>query len=427
MDNGIKIDTLIVNASELVTLDTYGGRVPFHGKKMSEIGIIENGAVAISGEEIAAYGGTHDLLSELEIAGDTRITDAKNRTVTPGLIDPHTHPIFAGTRELEFAMRIRGKSYMEIAAAGGGILNTAKKTREMTLEDMTSVSAPFLDRMLSHGTTTIEAKSGYGLSTEAELTMLLAIRYLNQIKRIDLIPTFLGAHEFPAEYRGGGEDDYIDLIIEKMLPIVAERKLARFCDVFCEVGVFDIEQTRKICLAAKELGLKIKLHADEIEPMGGAELGVELGATSVDHIVEISPGGIAAVAGSSTIATLLPGTSLFLGKGKFAPARDLIDSGAIVALATDFNPGSSPTTNLPMIMSLGCVAMKMTPDEVLAATTLNAAFAVSQGEKVGSITVGKQADIVVWDVPNHNLIPYFYGESLSSIVIKKGKIAWRKD
>jgi len=421
-----KIETLIVNASELLTLDVYGGMVPLHGRKMREVGIIENGAVAISSGEILAYGKTHDLLDEVEIDGDTRIIDAKGKTVTPGLIDSHTHPVFANTREEEFAMRIAGKSYMEIAAAGGGILNTARRTREMTLEEMAFNSMPYLERMISHGVTTIEGKSGYGLDTKTELTMLQALRYLDQIEKIDIVPTFMGAHEIPTEFRGGREDEYVDLIIEEMLPIVAERKLARFCDIFCEVGVFDLEQTRRICVEATKLGLDIKLHADEIKPMGGTELGVELGAISVDHIIEVSRDGIEALAKSSTIATLLPGTSLFLTKGKFAPARDLIDAGAVVALATDFNPGSSPTTNLPLIMSLGCVSMRMTTEEVIAATTLNAAFAVGMGDKIGSLSHGKQADIIVWDTPNHAQIPYFYGESIVDIVVKKGRIAWSK-
>jgi len=426
MNENKKVETLIVNASELLTLDTYGGLVPLHGRKMREVGIIRNGAVAIASGEIIAYGKTHELLDELEIDGDTRIIDAKGKTVTPGLVDSHTHPVFAATRENEFAMRIEGKSYMEIAKAGGGILNTAKRTGELTLEEMSTRATPYLDRMLTHGVTTIEGKSGYGLTTESELNMLQALRYLDQIERIDIVPTFMGAHEIPAEFRGGRENEYVDLIIDEMLPIVAERKLAQFCDIFCEVGVFDLDQTRRILTRAKELGLGIKLHADEIEPMGGTELGVELGAISVDHIIEVSQEGIQKLAKSSTVATLLPGTSLFLDKGKFAPARELIDADAVVALATDFNPGSSPTTNLPLIMSLGCISMKMTPAEVMTAVTLNAAFAIGMGEKAGSLTPGKNADIVIWNAENHGQIPYFYGESLVDHVIKKGRVAWKK-
>lgn len=422
-----KVETLIVNASELLTMDAYGGMVPLHGRKMRDVGVIKSGAVAIASGEIIAYGNTHDLLDELEIDGDTRIIDAKGKTVTPGLIDPHTHPVFAHTRENEFAMRIEGKSYMEIAKAGGGILNTAARTRKMTLEDMASGATKYLEWMLSHGVTTVEAKSGYGLTTESELNMLQALRYLDQIERIDILPTFMGAHEIPAEFREGREEDYVEMIIDEMLPIVAERKLAQFCDIFCEVGVFDLDQTRRILNRAKELGMRIKLHADEIEPMGGTELGVDLGAISVDHIIEVSDEGIRKLAKSSTVATLLPGTSLFLGKGKFAPARQLIDSDAIVALATDFNPGSSPTTNLPLIMSLGCISMKMTPEEVFAASTLNAAFAIGLGEECGSLTPGKIADIVIWDANNHTQIPYFYGENLVHTVIKKGRIAWKNN
>jgi len=418
----MKIDTLVVGANELVTLDRYGGRVPLHGRKMRDIGVIENGTVAIAGHDIIAYGETHDLLSELEIDGDTRIIDAKGKTVSPGLIDSHTHPVFIGTREDEFAMRIEGKNYMEIAAAGGGILNTSKRTREATREQMALSGSRYLSWMMEYGTTTAEAKSGYGLSPQSEIAMLQAIRYLAQTERIDIVPTFMGAHEIPLEFRDSGTDDYVEMICEKMLPLVVDKALAVFCDVFCEKGVFNLDQTRKICHRAKELGLGIKLHADEIEPMGGTELGVELEAVSVDHMVEVSPIGIEAISKSNTVATLLPGTSLFLGKGKFAPARELIDSGAIVSLATDFNPGSSPTTNLPLIMSLGCTAMKMTPEEVWSAVTLNAAAAVGLVDKVGSISRGKQADLIIWDVPNHRLVPYHYGVNLVKTVIKAGKV-----
>ncbi|HHS51009.1 MAG TPA: imidazolonepropionase [candidate division Zixibacteria bacterium] len=420
------MNTLIVGAEQLLTFDEYAGRVPLHGHKMRDIGLVEKGAVAISGNDIVAYGETHELLSVLEIDGETRIIDAKGKIVTPGLVDSHTHPVFTGTREAEFAMRIEGKSYMEIAAAGGGILNTAKRTRETTREQMAHNADRYLEWMLGFGVTSAEAKSGYGLDLETELAMLQAIRYLAQTGKLDLVPTFLGAHEIPAEFRPDRADEFVDVVCEEMIPKVAELELAKFCDVFCEEGVFDIDQTRKICIRAKEFGMGIKLHADEIQPMGGTELGVELGATSVDHMIEVSPRGIEMIAGSNTVATLLPGTSLFLNKGKFAPARDLIDAGAIVALATDFNPGSSPTANLPLIMSLACVAMRMTPEEVWSATTINAAFAVGLGEKIGSISAGKQADVVIWDVPDYRQVPYFYGINLVDTVIKNGRIAHRK-
>ncbi len=422
----MKINTLIVGAEQLLTFDDFGGRVPLHGHKMNEIGIVEKGAVAISGNDIVAYGETHDLLSELEIDGETKIIDAKGKLVTPGLVDSHTHPVFSGTREAEFAMRIRGKSYMEIAAAGGGILNTARRTRSASREQMASDASRYLAWMLGSGTTTAEAKSGYGLSLESEMAMLQAIKYLGQTEKIDLVPTFLGAHEFPEEFRGGGEDDYIAVLCDEMIPKIAESELAKFCDVFCEAGVFSLDQTRRICERAKEFDLGIKLHADEIEPMGGTELGVELGAVSIDHMVEVSQLGIERIANSNTVATLLPGTSMFLNKGKFAPARDLIEAGAIVALATDFNPGSSPTTNLPLIMSLACASMRMTPEEVWSAATINAAFAVGLGDKIGSISPGKQADLTIWDVPDYRQVPYFYGVNLMNTVVKNGRIALRK-
>ncbi|MCK5833072.1 imidazolonepropionase [bacterium] len=422
----MKINTLIVGAEQLLTFDEYGGMVALHGHKMRDIGIVEKGAVAISGNDIVAYGETLDLLSELEIDGDTRIIDAKGKIVTPGLVDSHTHPVFSGTREKEFSMRIQGKSYMEIAAAGGGILNTARRTRQTSREQMAHDANRYLAWMLGFGITTAEAKSGYGLDFDTEMAMLQVIRYLGQTGKLDLVPTFLGAHEIPEKYRPDRADEYVDIVCNEMIPKVAEGDLAKFCDVFCEHKVFDIEQTRKICLKAKEHKLGIKLHADEIEPMGGTELGVELGATSVDHIIEVSPLGIERLASSNTVATLLPGTSLFLNKGKFAPARDLIEAGAIVALATDFNPGSSPTANLPLIMSLGCISMRMTPEEVWSAVTINAAFAIGIGDKIGSITPGKQADLTIWNVEDYQQVPYFYGVNLVDTVIKNGRIALKR-
>ena len=415
---------LLERIGELLTMDVEGGSV-LRGNKMSEPGIINNAAIVYDEQGIVAYGDNDTILSKY---GDEIVDsiDAGGALVTPGLVDPHTHAVFVGTRELEFEMRIRGMSYMQIAQMGGGILNSTEKVRNATRDELVQSSQLQFNRMLSNGITTVEVKSGYGLNLESELKMLRAIKKLSSMVAQDIVPTFLGAHEIPQEFRPNGKDDYIQLIIDEMLPRVAAEKLAKFCDVFCEAGVFDVGDSRRILNAAKGKGLSLKLHADEIESTGGAELGVDLSARSVDHLGAISEIGISVLAASDTCAVLLPGTAFFLGLEKYAPARKLIDDGAIVALATDFNPGSSPTTNLPLVMSIACTQMKMTPLEAWTAVTINAAYSIEMDEKVGSITEGKQADFVVWDAENYRQIPYFYGEDLVDIVIKKGKVVWRR-
>jgi len=417
---------LIDRIGELLTMDARGG-APLRGKDMAIPGFVADAAVVIDGEKIADYGKREEILKKYDGQIDESV-DAQGALVTPGLVDPHTHAVFVGTRELEFEMRIKGKSYMEIAAAGGGILNTTKRVREADVDALVKSALFRFDRMLSNGTTTVEVKSGYGLSTEDELKMLEAIARLRELVPQDIVATFLGAHEIPAEYREkpNGRREYVDLVVNEMLPKVAERKLAKFCDVFCEVGVFDLDDTRKILTRAKELGLGLKLHADEIEPMGGTELGVELGARSVDHLVAVSERGISMLATSETAAVLLPGTSFFLSLGKYAPGRQLIDAGAIVALATDFNPGSSPTTSMPLVMSVACTQMRLTPAEAWVAATINAAYALGIEFATGSITRGKLADLVIWDAENHRQVPYFYGEHLTQVVIKRGKVIWHR-
>ena len=414
---------LVKDIGELLTCDAADGR-PLRGKETSNPGLIKNAAIVIYDGIIVDRGQQDAIIRKY---GD-RITDeisADGGLVTPGLVDPHTHAVFVGTRELEFEMRIQGKSYMEIAKAGGGILNTAKRVRESNEQELLESGLKYLNWSLKHGTTTIEVKSGYGLSTESELMMLRAIKELGEQSALDVVSTFLGAHEVPAEFRPDRRKEYVDIVVNEMLPKVAKERLAKFVDVFCEVGVFDLDDTKKILTRARELGFGLKIHADEIEPMGGTELGVELGAASVDHLVAVSERGVEMLAKSDTVAVLLPGTSFFLDLGKFAPARRLIDSGAIVALATDFNPGSSPTTNMPLVMSIACTKMKMTSAETFAAATINAAKALKLEEKVGSITPGKQADLVIWNAENYRQIPYFYGENLVKMVLKRGEVVYK--
>jgi len=411
---------LINNIGELLTSDTNQGK-PIRGRTMNNPGIIHDAAIVIEDDHFVASGPRHEILSKYDNKIDKEIS-ANNGLVTPGLVDPHTHAVFAGTRELEFEMRIEGRSYMEISKAGGGILNTARRVRESNENQLAANTTQYLQTMISHGITTCEIKSGYGLSTESELMMLRTIATVADRTPMDIIPTFLGAHEIPENYRPDNKAEYIQLIINEMLPIVVKENLAKFVDIFCEEGVFELEDTEILINAALSKGLGIKLHADEIQPMGGSELGVRYNAISVDHLVAISEKGIDVLSKSNTVATLLPGTSFFLALGKYAPARKLIDSDALVALSTDFNPGSSPTTNASLIMSIACSQMKMTPAECFVAYTINSAAAIGMDNIVGSITPNKQADLVIWNANNYRQIPYFYGENLVSKVIKKGSI-----
>jgi len=418
------VNLIIKNARQLLTLRSMQKR-PRTKDGMEELGIIEDGAVAISGDKIVGVGKIEDVLGEIKITGETKVVDAKEKVVLPGFVDCHTHPVFAGTREDEFEMRIKGKTYQEIAAAGGGIKSSVKNLRSKSKEELIQLALPRLDRMLSHGTTTIEAKSGYGLSLEDEIKMLEVIKELSKIHPIDLIPTFLGAHEIPQEYKNNRKE-YIKLITEKMIPEVSKRKLAVFCDIFCEKGVFDIEESREILKAAKDHGFGLKLHADQLSALGGSKLAAELGAISADHLEFIDDDGIKMMKESGVIGVLLPGACFGLGITEYPPARKMIERGLPVALATDFNPGSSMTESVPMILSLACLMMRMTPAEAIVASTINSAYAVDKANETGSTEVGKKADLVIWNVQSYKEIPYHYGVNLVDQVVKDGKAISKK-
>lgn len=413
-------DLIIKNIGQLLTIHS-SQKGPRTGKDMQDLGIVENGAVAIKGNRIILVGKTDKVLSKIKVGKNTKIIDAKNRVVTPGLVDCHTHPIFASTREEEFELRIKGKTYQEIALAGGGIKSSVKNLRKLSKGELIKLALPRLDRFLSYGTTTIEAKSGYGLSIIDEVKILEVIKKLNRIHPLDLIPTFLGAHEIPEEYKDSKEG-YIRLLTEEMIPLVAKKKLARFCDIFCEKGVFDIKDSRRILLAAKRYGLVPKLHAEQLSHFGGAKLAAQTGAISADHLENATLTDINFLKKRGVIGVLLPGATFGLGLTKYAPARVMIENGLPIAISTDFNPGTSMTESLPMMMSLSCLMMKMTPAEVIVASTINPAYALNMQNEIGSIELGKKADLVVWEVKNYKEIPYHYGINLVEKVIKNGRV-----
>lgn len=412
---------MVVYGGQVVTVAS-GGR-PKRGHEMAEVGVIEGGAVAIGGGVIARVGTPEEV--EKGIGGGTTIIDAGGMVICPGLVDPHTHLLFGGNRAHEFEMRIGGATYMEIMKAGGGILNTMEATRAATVEELAGYAVPRLDRMLRQGTTTVEVKSGYGLDTESELKMLAAIDLLNETHPVEIVPTFMGAHAVPPGYKHeGGADDYVALVVGEMLPAVAERyaDALPFCDVFCERGVFDIDQTRRVLERARELGMMLKLHVDEFESLGGVPLAVELGATSVEHLVSTPPGHVSMLAGSDVVAVSLPGTPFGLGSTHFTPARAIIDAGGVLALATDCNPGPAYNESMALIQAIACRYMKLTPAEALSASTVNAAWAIGAGCRVGSLEAGRQADLLIVDAPDYRHISYQFGTNLVQTVIKRGEV-----
>jgi imidazolonepropionase len=380
---------------------------------------IEDGAVLVRDGRIAWLGHTAALPP---LPAGTDIIDATGKVVLAGFVDSHTHLLFAGSRAGEFEQRLQGATYQEIAARGGGINATVQCVRAASKEELKALARRRLDRFLRFGVTTVEVKSGYGLTLADELKCLEAIAELNAEGPLELVPTFLGAHAVPPEFSGDREG-YVRLLVDEMLPEIARRRLADFCDVFCETGVFSVAESERILGRARDLGLRLKLHADELSPLGGAELAGRLGAVSADHLLCITEKGIDALAESGTVATLLPGTAFFLGL-PYAPARRLIDRGVAVALASDCNPGTCPTENLPLVGAMACTQMKMLPSEAVTAMTLNAAAAVGRADRLGSLEVGKQADLVLFDVPDYRHLFYHFGVNHVWRVIKRGRVVY---
>jgi len=407
----------LLHASQLVTLA--GPKRPRIGKELSELGIIRDGGLLIRDGKIDIVGPSDEI--EKAARGAVRaglaIVDLGERVVLPGFVDAHTHMVFAGNRLEDFEGRARGESYEQIAKAGGGIWSTVEKTRGASEADLLAQAKKRADWLLRCGTTTVESKSGYGLTLDDEPKILRVIQRLNNETPLEIVPTFLGAHAVP---RDTSPDEYLDLVIDEMLPRVAKEKLAEFCDVFCERGYFDIEQSREILSAAKKLGLKLRGHVDQLTNSGGAKLMAELGATTADHLEKTDEPGIAALKTANVQPVLLPGAVYALGSTSYPRAREMIDAGLAVVLATDFNPGSSPTPSMPMILSLACTQMKMSPAEAITAATINAAYSLNRGDKIGSLESGKVANFAVFDCEDYRELAYWFGFSQRHSVYVKG-------
>lgn len=416
---------LITGASQLLTLR---GGAPRRGNSLSNLGIVKDGALLVRDGKIAAVG----MRAQVEARKDARAAeklDVGGRVVLPGFVDSHTHLIHAASRAEEYELKIQGASYEEIARKGGGILNSVKKLRAASGEVLKRRARAALEEFASYGTTTVEAKSGYGLDVASELKILLLQRELNGEQPLEIVSTFLGAHVVPAEFRGkpDGAERYIALLLEQMLPEVVNDGLAEFCDVFCDRGAFTRGAARKILSKAKEFGLTPRLHAEQLSRTGAALLGVALGAASCDHLEHVNAADIRAMAKSRTVATLLPGCDFHLGWRNYAPARKLIEAGAVVALATDYNPGTSPTVSMPMILSSACSELRMTPAEAIAAATINGAFALQREKRIGSLEVGKEADVAVFEVEDYREIPYYFGMARCWLTMKRGAIVWMRE
>lgn len=406
--------TLILkNASQVVTCSGFRAK---KGLEMNDIGVLENASVVVQGEKIVEVGCAIDCSKY----SDAEIMDCTGKTIMPGFVDSHTHFVFGGYRDDEYNWRLRGDSYMDIMQRGGGIANSVNATRSASEEDLVAVGKKRLDSMVRFGVTTVEGKSGYGLDYETEIKQLEVMKALNENHSMDIVTTFMGAHSVPVAYKGRG-GEFIDFLIENVMPEVKERKLAEFCDIFCEQNVFSIEESRKLLNAAKSMGFKTKIHADEIVQLGGAELAAEVGCTSADHLLQASDSGILAMADQGVIATVLPCTAFSL-REHFARARKMIDDGCAVAVATDFNPGSCFTESIPLAIALCTLNMQMTIEEVVSALTINGAAAVGRADQIGSIDVGKQADLVIHEFPSYKFLPYHIGVSTVEKVIKKGRL-----
>lgn len=410
---------LITGASQLLTVR---GRAPRRGKALSELGIIHNGALLISEGVIAAVGSRTEIESLPEARAAEKL-DVGGRVVLPGFVDSHTHLIHAASRAEEYELKIAGASYEEIARKGGGILNSVKKLRAATSEALKERARAALREFAAHGTTTVEAKSGYGLNVASELKILHLQKELQTEQPLEVVSTFLGAHVVPAEYRNKlrGTEQYIALLTEQLIPEVAAGKLAEFCDVFCERGAFSRNESKKILEAGKTSGMTPRVHGEQLTRTGATQLAVQLGAASCDHLEHVNKSDIKALANSDTVGTLLPGCDFHLGLKKYAPARELIDAGAIMGLATDYNPGTSPTVSMPMILSLACSQLRMSPAEAIVASTINAAHALRREDRIGSLEAGKQADIAVFEVDDYREIPYYFGVNKCWMTLKKGR------
>lgn len=411
-------DTLITNIGQLI-LPCRTSK-PLKGDAMKELNVMENAALAISNGKVA-WIGTNVNAKDFSAK---EIINAEGKLVSPGLVDPHTHLVHGGSREKEMALKQAGVPYLEILQKGGGILSTVESTRQSSEDELYQKASFHLERIISHGVTSVEAKSGYGLDSETELKQLRVAKRLKEAYPVNIVSTFLGPHAVPQDFKGK-EDEFLDQM-KSLLDKIKEQKLADYTDIFCETGVFTIEQSERFMKTSREKGFGVKIHADEIDPLGGTELAAAVGATSADHLVAASDEGIKQLSETDTVAVLLPGTTFYLGKDSYARGREMIDRGAAVALATDFNPGSCVTENLQLIMSLAALKLKLTPEEIWNAVTVNAAHAIGLGEQAGSLEVGSTADLVIWDAPNYLYIPYHYGVNHTNMVMKSGHKLWER-
>jgi imidazolonepropionase len=416
---------LITGASQVLTLRGGG---PRRGNSLSKIGLVKNGAVLVRDGKIVTAGPQAEVERRPEAKAAEKL-DVGGRVVLPGFVDSHTHLIHAASRAEEYELKIQGASYEEIARKRGGILNSVKNLRAASQDALKKRAIAALEEFAAYGTTTVEAKSGYGLDVTSELKILRLHKELNREQPLEIVSTFLGAHVVPLEFRvkKDGAEQYLSLLMEKLLPEVVVGDLAEYCDVFCDRGAFTVGQSKKLLTKAKEHGLRPRLHAEQLSRSGATQLAVELEAASCDHLEQVNEADIRALAKSGTVATLLPGCDFHLGLEKYAPARKLIEAGAIVGLATDYNPGTSPTVSMTMILSLACSQLKMTPAEGIAAATINGAFALGREKTVGSLEAGKQADLAVYEVEDYREIPYYFGMNVCWMTMKSGEIVWAKD
>jgi imidazolonepropionase len=411
------MNLVIRNIKQLVTVCSNGKRFK-QGREMRDLGVIDDATVTIENGRFRWIGPSADFRQPADENVDS--VDASDYVALPGFVDAHTHLVFGGSREDEFAMRAEGKTYQEIADSGGGILSTVRATRATTKKELKKRARRHLDGMLRHGTTTVEIKSGYGLNEDSEIKMLEAINELADESLQDIVPTFLGAHAIPTEY-ADNPDGYVELLCNRLLPYIAQRKIAKFCDAFCDRGYFSVEQCRRIFEAARALGLGVRVHADQLSCIGASKLAADIGALSADHLEHIDDAGIASLKSSGTIATVLPGVSLILNDG-YPPARKIIDSGVPLAIASNFNPGTCMSYSMPLMMTIACTQMALTPEEAISAVTLNGAAALELSEKLGSIEIGKQADVLLFNVPQYRYIPYHFGINLVKKIIKRGTL-----